>query len=100
MRRQRPGASVSEVARRYGIAARLLFRWKQEFSAPDPVFVSVAVADGAPPEAVVASLLAAAGLVEPFAYLKDVLERLSNSYPKSRLDELLPWNWAQVRAAA
>ena len=25
-----PGASLSEVARRYGIAARVLFRWKQE----------------------------------------------------------------------
>lgn len=44
----RPGASLSEVARRYGIAARLLFRWKQELSAPEPVFASVAVADAAP----------------------------------------------------
>ena len=25
-----PGAKLSEVARRYGIAARILFRWKQE----------------------------------------------------------------------
>jgi hypothetical protein len=31
--------------------------------------------------------------VEPFAYLKDVLERMSGGYPMSRLDELLPWNW-------
>jgi len=30
-----PGASLSEVARRYGIAARVLFRWKQELT---PVF--------------------------------------------------------------
>ena len=28
----RPGASLSEVARHYGIAARLLFRWKQELT--------------------------------------------------------------------
>src|SRR6516162_10231555 len=27
---QAAGASLSEVARRYGIAARVLFRWKQE----------------------------------------------------------------------
>jgi transposase-like protein len=27
-----PGASLSEVARRYGIAARVLFRWKQELT--------------------------------------------------------------------
>ena len=52
--------------------------------------------------AVVASLLATAKLndVEPFAYLKDVLERLSNGYPMSRLDDLLPWNWASPVAAA
>jgi transposase-like protein len=28
----RPGASLSEVARHYGIAARVLFRWKQELT--------------------------------------------------------------------
>jgi hypothetical protein len=31
--------------------------------------------------------------VEPIAYLKDVLERMSNGHPMSRLDDLLPWNW-------
>ena len=52
--------------------------------------------------AVVASLLATAKLndVEPFAYLKDVLERMSNGHPMSRLDDLLPWNWASSVAAA
>ena len=29
---------------------------------------------------------------EPFAYLKDVLERLP-SQPASRIDELLPYHW-------
>src|ERR1700682_5782254 len=50
---------------------------------------------GATRWAVVASLLATAKLndVEPFAYLKDVLERMSNGHPMSKLDELLPWNW-------
>jgi transposase len=50
--------------------------------------------------AVVASLLTTAKLndVEPFAYLKDVLERMSNGYPMSRLDELLPWNWTPSNA--
>lgn len=49
-----------------------------------------------------ASLLTTAKLngVEPFAHLKDVLERLSNGYPKSQLDGLLPWKWAQLKAAA
>ncbi len=31
--------------------------------------------------------------VEPYAYLKDVLERMSDCYPASQLDQLLPWNW-------
>ena len=56
---------------------------------------------GAARWAVVASLLATAKLndVEPFAYLKDVLERMSNGHPMSRLDDLLPWNWTPSDAA-
>jgi hypothetical protein len=38
--------------------------------------------------------------VESFAYLKDVLERMSNGHPMSQLDELLPWNWSRLGAAA
>ena len=54
---------------------------------------------GAARWAIVASLLATAKLndVEPFAYLKDVLERLSDGHPMSRLDDLLPWNWTAER---
>jgi hypothetical protein len=50
---------------------------------------------GAKRWATISSLLTTAKLnnVEPFAYLKDVLERMSNGYPMSQLDELLPWNW-------
>jgi transposase-like protein len=45
-----PGASLSEVARRYGIAARVLFRWKQELNATAaPMFVTVQVADASVP---------------------------------------------------
>lgn len=45
--------------------------------------------------ATVCSLIATAKLndVEPFAYLKEVLESMTNGYPMNRLDELLPWNW-------
>jgi transposase-like protein len=39
-----PGAKLSEVARRYGIAARILFRWKQELAA-GPAFVTVEITD-------------------------------------------------------
>src|SRR6266853_2876586 len=50
--------------------------------------------------ATVCSLIATAKLnnVEPFAYLKDVLERMSSGHPMSRLDDLLPWNWAPANA--
>jgi transposase len=48
--------------------------------------------------ATVCSLIATAKLndVEPFAYLKDVLERMTEGHPMSRLDDLLPWNWAKM----
>jgi transposase len=31
--------------------------------------------------------------VEPYAYLKDVLERMIDGDQINRLDELLPWAW-------
>ncbi len=40
-----PGASVSEVARRYGIARRVLFRWRQERAVAEPRFVEVEITD-------------------------------------------------------
>ena len=50
---------------------------------------------GADRWAIVCSLITTAKLNdrEPYAYLKDVLERMTNGYPASRLDDLLPWNW-------
>jgi transposase len=52
--------------------------------------------------ATVCSFVATAKLndVEPFAYLKDVIERMTNGHSMSRLDDLLPWNWAQLKVAA
>ena len=45
--------------------------------------------------ATVCSLIATAKLnnVEPFAWLRDVLQRMTDGHPASRLDEFLPWNW-------
>ena len=45
--------------------------------------------------AIIASLLETAKLngVEPYAYLKDVLDRMSHGHPMSQIDDLLPWNW-------
>ena len=49
--------------------------------------------------AIVCSLIATAKLnnVEPFAWLRDVLQRMTDGHPASRLDELLPWNWQQLK---
>lgn len=38
--------------------------------------------------------------VDPFAYLRDVLEKLSRDWPQSRLRELLPDAWDQTRTRA
>ena len=48
--------------------------------------------------ATVCSLIATAKLndVEPYAYLRDILERMVDGHPMSRLDDLLPWNWTAI----
>ena len=45
--------------------------------------------------AIICSLIETAKLnkVEPHAWLSDVLTRMADGHPASRLDELLPWNW-------
>jgi hypothetical protein len=46
MMRCDPVRALSEVARHYGIAARVLFRWKQELTPPAaPMFVAVQITD-------------------------------------------------------
>ena len=52
--------------------------------------------------AVVCSMIETAKLngVEPYAWLSDVLTRMVEGHPASRLDELLPWNWALNHRAA
>jgi hypothetical protein len=50
---------------------------------------------GADRWAIVCSLVETAKLnsIEPFAYLRDILQRMLDGHPASRLGELLPWNW-------
>jgi len=52
---------------------------------------------GAETWAVLASLIHTARLngVEPFAWLTDVLERLVQGHTINRIDELMPWNYAE-----
>lgn len=56
---------------------------------------------GAENWACIASLIETCKLngVEPQAYFADVLTRLVNLWPASRLDELMPWAWAANRSA-
>lgn len=39
-----------------------------------------------------------AGIADPWAYLRDVLSKLSHNWPQSRLDELLPQSWKAARS--
>ena len=56
--------------------------------------------EGAENWACIASLIETAKLngVDPQAYLTDVLTKLVNLWPASRLDELMPWAWAAERS--
>ncbi|MHC0055644.1 IS66-like element accessory protein TnpA [Actibacterium sp. D379-3] len=62
-----PGASVSGVAKKYGIGARLLFQWKKDLM-PDPrsepVFAEVKLEGAAAPAAMASSPLAPPIVVE------------------------------------
>ena len=53
---------------------------------------------GAEHWAVVASLIETCKLnrVEPLAYFTDILSRIANGHPNSRIDELLPWAYIQA----
>ncbi len=63
--------------------------------APDSGHYEVASDGGAERWATVSSLITTAKLngVEPYGYLKDVLERMTHGHPMSQLDDLLPWKW-------
>jgi transposase len=45
--------------------------------------------------AIICSLIETAKMngVEPYAYIHDILQRMLDGHPVTRLDELLPWNW-------
>ena len=37
--------------------------------------------------------------VNPQVYLTDLLTRLVNGWPQSRIDELMPWHWAPAKSS-
>src|ERR1700677_5166933 len=57
--------------------------------------------EGAENWACVASLIETCKLndVEPQAYIADVLDKLVNLWPASRIDELMPWTWPKAPPA-
>jgi len=57
--------------------------------------------EGAENWACIASLIETCKLngVDPQTYFTDVLTKLVNLWPQSRLDELMPWAWAANRAS-
>ena len=54
--------------------------------------------EGAQNWACIASLVETCKLngVDPQTYFTDVLTRLVNLWPASRIDDLMPWNWSEV----
>jgi transposase len=55
--------------------------------------------DGGSRWAAVASLIGTCKMngVDPQRYFSDVLTRLVNGWPQSRIDELMPWHWAPTK---
>ena len=55
--------------------------------------------DGGSRWAAVASLIETCKMndVDPQRYFSDVLTRLVNGWPQSRIDELMPWHWAPTK---
>jgi hypothetical protein len=51
-----PDANLTQTARRYGIARRVLCRWKQELAATAPTFIAVQITDAAAPAGATPSL--------------------------------------------
>jgi transposase len=58
--------------------------------------------EGAENWALIASLIETCKLndVEPQAYFADVLAKLVNLWPVSRIDELMPWAWGAAHRIA
>ena len=73
--------------------------------APDTRHHDVASDGGAEHWAAIASLIETCKLlgVEPHAYLAEIITRIVNGHPQSRLDDLLPWAYPampQLKAVA
>ena len=68
--------------------------------APDSGHYEVASDGGGEHWAIIASLIETCKLcgVEPHAYLEDVITRIVNRHPNSKIDDLLPWAYLAAPA--
>lgn len=70
----RPGASISAIARRHGITARLLFGWKKDLAPPEPpVLLPVTIDDGVLPAGLIPALPSPSPVAAPI-----IVERASH----------------------
>ena len=67
---------------------------------PDSGHYEVASDGGGEHWAVIASLIETCKLngVEPYAYLADVISKIVNGHPNSRINELLPWAYPAAQS--
>ena len=74
--------------------------WKDVHKRKNALFAGHEV--GAENWALLASLIANCkmGDVDPVSYLTDTLQALLDGHPKSRIDELMPWNFAAASSRA
>ncbi len=81
-----PIASSEQSVRSHSIAKNSLFAGHDQ---------------GAVNWACLASLVETAKLhgVDPQGYLADILSKLVNGWPMAKIDDLLPWAWAEQNAA-
>lgn len=89
---------VTSVARRHGANPSMVSGWRKRFLEEQPAaaaatFMPVALSTATQPHAATETPT----IDLAFAYLSDVLAKISDSWPMSRLDDLLPWNYVTPR---
>ena len=84
------GASKSTATASNAPCGRSLYRENSLFAGSD---------EGGANWAALASLIETCKLhsVNPHSYFTDLLTRIVNGWPQSRIDELMPWCWAPAR---